>query len=164
MTTGMGPRLVPIAPGRPRGTTPGARLLALALLVAAVACPVAADAGAHHAKHRRETGLATWYGPGFGHQRTASGERFDPGALTAAHRTLPFGTRVRVTNLENGRHVVVRINDRGPWRKDRVLDLSRAAARKLGFLDDGVARVRLEVLKEGRGAPGQLANGDSARD
>jgi rare lipoprotein A len=68
--------------------------------------------------------------------------------LTAAHRTLPFGTRVRVTNLENGRHVVVRINDRGPFRKGRVIDVSYAAARKLGLVHSGVAKVRVEVLGE----------------
>lgn len=102
-----------------------------------------------HARSRRHfMGVASYYGPGFTNRPTANGERFDPRAMTAAHRTLPFGTRVRVTNLENGRQVVVRINDRGPYRKGRVLDLSRAAARKLGFVDDGVAHVRVEVLKD----------------
>ncbi len=77
---------------------------------------------------------------------TASGESFDPDRLTAAHRTLPFGTRVRVTNLENGRSVVVTITDRGPFRRGRVIDVSGRAARRLGFAAQGVARVRLDVL------------------
>lgn len=97
-----------------------------------------------HAAQHTWTGTASWYGPGFAGRRTASGDVFDPSALTAAHLTLPFGTRVRVTNLANGRSVVVRINDRGPYVAGREIDLSRAAARRLGI--DGTARVRLEVL------------------
>jgi rare lipoprotein A len=91
-------------------------------------------------------GLASWYGHWHQGRITASGEAFDPSALTAAHRTLPFGTRVRVTNLDNGRQVSVRITDRGPYWPRRVIDLSREAARMLGMLADGVAPVRLEVL------------------
>ena len=79
------------------------------------------------------SGLASWYGPGFHGRRTASGEAFNAGALTAAHRSLPFGTRVRVVNKRNGRSVVVRINDRGPYGHGRVIDLSRAAARAIGI-------------------------------
>lgn len=82
-------------------------------------------------------GLASWYGPRFHGRRTASGERFDQHAFTAAHRTLPFGTVVRVRSLVNGRTVDVRINDRGPFLKRRVIDLSRAAADALGLLDSG---------------------------
>lgn len=93
-------------------------------------------------------GTASWYGKSFHGQLTASGEPFDMEALTAAHRTLPFGSRVRVTNLANGRSVIVVINDRGPYRKKRLIDLSRAAAKRLGFLEDGTARVRLDVLGE----------------
>ena len=78
-------------------------------------------------------GLASWYGPGFGGHRTASGERFNTAALTAAHRYFPFGTRVRVTNRRNGRSVVVRINDRGPFAAGRVIDLSYAASRAIGM-------------------------------
>jgi len=78
--------------------------------------------------------------------RTASGEPLKDHALTAAHRTLPFGTRVRVTNLDNGRSVLLTITDRGPFRKGRVIDVSRRAARKLGFLRQGLARVRVEVV------------------
>ncbi|MBX5482139.1 MAG: septal ring lytic transglycosylase RlpA family protein [Myxococcaceae bacterium] len=88
-------------------------------------------------------GLASWYGPGFDGKRTASGERFDEDALTAAHRTLPFGTCVVVHNLDTGAKVAVRINDRGPYAKGRVLDVSKAAAKHLGMLDAGVAHVRL---------------------
>jgi rare lipoprotein A len=88
-------------------------------------------------------GRASWYGPGFHGKRTASGERFDMNALTAAHRTLPFGKRVRVRNLRNGREVVVRINDRGPQVSDRIIDLSRAAAAALDLLQAGEAAVVL---------------------
>jgi len=91
-------------------------------------------------------GWASWYGPGFQGQRTASGEPFNPRALTAAHRTLPFGTRVRVTNLRNGQTVVVRINDRGPHVPGREIDLSARAAQALGLIPMGAAPVRLEVL------------------
>lgn len=93
------------------------------------------------------TGLASWYGRRFHGRRTASGEHYDMAAMTAAHKTLPFGSRVRVTNLDNGRSVVVVINDRGPFVKRRVIDVSRAAAKELGFLQDGVTRVRIDVLE-----------------
>ena len=93
------------------------------------------------------TGEASWYGPGFYGNRTANGEVFRPGTLTAAHRTLPFGTKVRVTNLWNGRSTVVRINDRGPFIGHRVIDLGHGAANKLGLVASGIAQVRLEVLR-----------------
>jgi rare lipoprotein A len=93
-----------------------------------------------------EVGLASWYGPGFDGKRTASGERFEQDDLTAAHRRLRLGTRVRVTNLRNERAVIVRINDRGPYGRGRVIDLSRAAARRIGMEDHGLAPVRVEVL------------------
>ncbi|MGG6266047.1 septal ring lytic transglycosylase RlpA family protein [Leptolyngbya sp. AN03gr2] len=93
----------------------------------------------------RVTGMASWYGPGFHGNMSASGERFNQNALTAAHRTLPFGTVVQVTNLDNGRTVSVRINDRGPFSGGRVIDLSAGAARVLGLIDSGVAPVRLEI-------------------
>jgi rare lipoprotein A len=92
-------------------------------------------------------GTASYYGPGFHGRRTANGERFDMNGLTAAHRSLPFGTRVKVTNVKNGRSVVVRVNDRGPFLRNRIIDLSRGAAAKLGMVDDGLARVRLERQK-----------------
>ena len=93
------------------------------------------------------SGEASWYGPGFYGNRTASGEVFRRGTMTAAHRTLPFGTRVRVTNLWNGRKAVVRINDRGPFAGDRVIDLAHGAASELGLTSSGIAQVRLEVLR-----------------
>ena len=88
-----------------------------------------------------QRGVASWYGPGFHGRRTASGERFNTHAMTAAHRTLPFGTRVRVTNERTGRSVVVRINDRGPFAHGRVIDLSKASAQAVGL--GGVAAVSL---------------------
>lgn len=91
-------------------------------------------------------GKASWYGPGFHGKRTANGERFNQNDLTAAHRHLPFGTKVKVTNLHNGRSVVVRINDRGPFSRGRVIDLSKAAARLIGVFQSGTAPVLLEVL------------------
>jgi rare lipoprotein A len=90
-------------------------------------------------------GVASWYGPGFAGRRTASGERFNPSEYTAAHRTLPFGSRVRVTM--NGRSVVVRINDRGPFHAGRVIDLSQAAAEQLGLRARGSGRVELALLE-----------------
>lgn len=91
-------------------------------------------------------GEASWYGPGFYGNRTASGDVYRPGTMTAAHRSLPFGTRVRVTNLNNGRSQVVTINDRGPFVGGRIIDLGEGAARALGVKSSGVASVRLEVL------------------
>lgn len=93
-----------------------------------------------------QQGRASWYGRGFHGQTAASGETFDQNALVAAHRTLPFGTRVRVTNLENDKQVTVRIVDRGPYKRGRIIDLSRAAARRIDLLEDGIARVRIEAL------------------
>ena len=91
-------------------------------------------------------GQASWYGPGFYGNRTANGEVFRPGTMTAAHRSLPFGTRVRVTNLNNGRTAVVRINDRGPFHGSRIIDLAHGAAQQLGVTSSGLAQVKLEVL------------------
>jgi len=104
------------------------------------------DAG-DSADYRAE-GRASWYGSRHHGRRTASGERFDQHALTAAHRSLPFGSRVKVTNLANQRNVVVRINDRGPHAHGRIIDLSRAAAERLGMLRSGTARVRVERLAD----------------
>lgn len=95
----------------------------------------------------RQVGIASWYGPGFHGKKTASGERFYQSKLTAAHRSLPLDTVVKVTNLDNGKAVKVEINDRGPYKGKRVIDLSRAAARKLDMTDDGTARVRIEVAE-----------------
>lgn len=92
-----------------------------------------------------QAGIASWYGPGFHGRPTASGERFNQGAMTAAHRTLPFGARVRVTLLGSGKAVVVRITDRGPFVRGRVIDLSKGAARRLGL--PGVGRVCVERVR-----------------
>lgn len=109
-----------------------------------------------------DQGLASWYGPGLHGRRTASGERFDRFAFTAAHRTLPFGTRVCVRSLVNGRTVMVRINDRGPFAgRDRVVDLSQAAARELGMIGLGIKPVQLwQADEEGTGCTPTL--GDDA--
>lgn len=96
----------------------------------------------------RARGIASWYGSKFHGRATANGEVYDAYAMTAAHRTLPLPTYLRVTNLDNGRKVVVRVNDRGPFREDRIIDLSYAAAYKLGFQETGTARVELEAVGE----------------
>lgn len=92
-------------------------------------------------------GSASFYGPGFHGRKTASGEVFDQNALTAAHRTLPFGTKLRVTCTTTGRSVVVRVNDRGPFHGNRVLDLSLGSAKAIGMVDRGVTKVKYEILK-----------------
>ena len=125
-------------PGRaPR--RPVVLVLALGVLSACTVLPVGWTG--------RPAGLASWYGPGLHGRRTASGTVHTGAALTAAHRSLPFGTRVRVTNLRNGRTVVVVVDDRGPFVRGRVIDLSLAAARRLGMVRDGVVPVRLEVVQ-----------------
>ena len=91
-------------------------------------------------------GNASWYGPKFAGKPTSNGELFNPEALTAAHPDLPFNTLVKVTNIKNGKTVIVRINDRGPFVKGRIIDLSQAAARSIDMTTDGVVRVRLEIL------------------
>lgn len=96
----------------------------------------------------RETGIASWYGPKFHNRRTANGETFDMTALSAAHQTLPLPSLVRVTNLENGRSLVLRVNDRGPFAHGRIIDISRRGAKLLGFYGKGTARVRVEILPE----------------
>lgn len=95
-----------------------------------------------------ETGVASWYGPGFHGKSTANGEKYNSGELTAAHRTLQMPSLARVTNLENGRSIVVRINDRGPFSRGRVMDVSERAAELLGFKNKGTARVRIDVLAD----------------
>ena len=125
-------------------------VLATTALLAAASCAHNGD-GAPDRTKRTYVGLASYYGPGLHGEDTASGEPFNQRAMTAAHRTLPLGTVVRVTNLENGRSVVVRINDRGPYgknhRKGTIIDLSRAAAQRLQFLEDGLVKVRVEVVR-----------------
>ena len=95
-----------------------------------------------------ETGVASWYGPGFHEKTTANGELYDQNELTAAHKTLPMPSLVRVTNLDNGRSVVVRVNDRGPYANGRVIDMSRRGAQLLGFEGSGTAKVRVQILGE----------------
>lgn len=95
----------------------------------------------------QQQGIASYYAQFFNGRLTANGERHNPNALVAAHKTLPFGTKVRVTNLNNGRQVIVRINDRGPFVRGRVIDLSRAAAKKINLLKAGIARVKITRLK-----------------
>jgi rare lipoprotein A len=94
-----------------------------------------------------EAGKASWYGPGFHGRLTASGERYDQHAMTCAHKTLRFGTRVKVTNLHNGKSAVCRVTDRGPFVAGRVIDVSRAMAARLGMIRSGVAPVSLQILK-----------------
>lgn len=95
-----------------------------------------------------QTGPASWYGPGFHGRQTANGERFDQDAMTMAHRSMKFGTCVRVTRVDTGASVLVRVNDRGPYVPPRIADLSRGAAAELGMLQRGVADVRLEPLQK----------------
>jgi peptidoglycan lytic transglycosylase len=95
-----------------------------------------------------ETGYASYYGDEFEGRRTASGEPYEHDELTAAHRTLPFGTKIRVTHVASGRSVTCRVNDRGPHRKGRIVDLSRRAAEELGMIREGVCKVTLEVLEK----------------
>jgi len=109
---------------------------------------VASETGRRYDK----VGNASWYGGKFHGRRTASGQRFDMHAMTAAHRSLPFGSRVKVTNLDNGKSAVVTINDRGPFVDNRIIDVSRRAADVLGFVRQGIARVRVQVLAVTRSA------------
>lgn len=131
------------------------RILALAVLVASGCSSIRSARGNTVAIMRPiianplgayQVGLASWYGEQFAGRPTANGEIFDPEGLTAAHRTLPLGTRVRVTNLENRRQVVVRINDRGPYIRGRIIDLSRGSARRLGYLNQGLTKVRIDIV------------------
>jgi rare lipoprotein A len=119
--------------------------------VMAVALLAAARPASTAEPKRVQLGLASYYGPGFHGEETASGEIFDQREMVAAHRTLPLGTVVRVTNLENSRQVVLRVIDRGPYgrnfRKGTIVDVSKGAARRLGFIRDGIVRVRLEVIE-----------------
>jgi rare lipoprotein A len=105
----------------------------------------AADAAEDEGKHLGD-GVASFYGNELAGNRTASGERFNPKQLTAAHRTLPIGSKIRVTNKANGKSVVVRINDRGPFAKSRIIDLSHAAAQQISMVRSGTARVKLELI------------------
>jgi rare lipoprotein A len=137
-----------VAGGGRRSRWPG---LGVASVLAVAAC----SGGSRHAPPPRtglapygvQRGMGTYYGSEAQGGPTASGERFDKRQLTAAHRTLPFGTRVRVTNTRNGRSVEVRINDRGPYGRGRIIDVSEAAAQRLGMIDAGVVPVIVEVVR-----------------
>jgi rare lipoprotein A len=117
-----------------------------AMITLALGLPFAVQA-AVNAGHLG-TGQASYYSNEFAGKRTASGETFNPKAMTAAHRTVAFGSRIRVTNLANGKDVVVRVNDRGPWKKGRIIDISYAAAKKIGMHHSGTARVRLDMVSQ----------------
>ena len=124
------------------------KILVLILLTLVAGCATTGTSGTpgRAGKGYTQEGLATWYGRNHHGGPTASGERFNMHAMTAAHRTLPFGTMVRVEDLKTGRSVVVRINDRGPYGRGRIIDVSEAAARELGIIDRGIAKVRIVVL------------------
>ena len=124
----------------------GAPLAVLGLSFAMASCSCLPKGVAEFEVGMKHRGLASWYGEQFHGWPTANGERFDMDALTAAHRTLPLGTMVRVTNVENGRQVLLRINDRGPYVNGRILDLSRRAALELGMLEDGISPVQIDVV------------------
>ncbi len=122
----------------------------LALFVVAGWTLATGCTGAHRAERGRrgfeQSGVASWYGPGFHGKSTANGETYDMEAMTAAHKKLPFGSMVEVRNRDNGRTTTVRINDRGPFARRRIIDLSKAAAREIGMLGPGTARVRIRVV------------------
>ena len=123
-------------------------VLATWLMPACARSTQSRDAGSTTTVTRTLNGFATYYGKGFAGKRTASGEIFDPREMVAAHRTLPLGTRVRVTNLENGRSIILRVIDRGPYSGRRnIIDVSEGAARRLDFIREGRIRVRVEVLR-----------------
>jgi rare lipoprotein A len=140
-------------------------LVAFAAALAVVGC---ASSGTETSAHRRqksvEVGIASWYGPGFDGKPTASGEIYDMNGVSAAHRTLPLGTLVEVRNLDNGRTLVARINDRGPWVRGRILDLSLGAAQLLGLDQSGIARVRLTVVGDLGSPPTYWVQVGSFRD
>jgi rare lipoprotein A len=140
------------------------RSLAAAIVTLLLAAtPTGAMAISEPQQFRRvQVGLASYYGPGFNGEETASGEIFHQNELVAAHRTLPLGSVVQVTNLENGRSVTLRVIDRGPYgrnhRKGCIIDVSKGAARRLKFIKDGIVRVRIRVLHLGGDASGDSSN------
>ncbi|MCW5889367.1 MAG: septal ring lytic transglycosylase RlpA family protein [bacterium] len=131
---------------RAGGAIPRLFLLCLGLAFCLTTVPARADLVSDDDYPPERIGKASWYGPGFVGRKTASGDRFDPNLLTGAHRTLPLGTKVRVTNLKNGRSVLITINDRGPFIRHRELDLSEGAARELQMKGQGVAQVLIQPL------------------
>jgi rare lipoprotein A len=131
---------------RPRPWPWSGKAAIVGSLLSVVVCTAEANARDHIPSHRYVT--ASWYGQAFKNRPTASGVRFDPNKMTGAHRSLPLGTHVRVTDMKGGRSVVVKIVDRGPYRKGRGIDLSYAAARRLGIIERGVVRVRVEPVPD----------------
>lgn len=123
-----------------------ARALCAAALLVLVGCSSTPKSGGSAASGHSESGMASYYGNEFQSRKTANGERFDQGKLTAAHRTLPFGTHVKVTNRQNGKSVVVRVNDRGPFAKGRIIDLSSSAFKSIAHLGAGVIPVHIQVV------------------
>jgi rare lipoprotein A len=149
-------------PALRRNTVPTIACLALALLASACASPRHPVAqGPIDRTYYREEGVASWYGRAHHGRRTASGETYDMNDDTAAHKSLAFGTVVRVTNLDNGRTTKVRINDRGPYVRGRIIDLSSRAASELGMKQNGTARVRIERLPADQ--PGGLQQAQQVR-
>ena len=132
--------------GASHAQAPAASAPAAAPMPAPAAAPMPAPAPAAAPQAAADSGKIAWYGRKFNGRKTASGERFNAAALTMAHKTLPFGTRVKVTNAANGKSVVVRVNDRGPSTPDRVGDVSLAAAQKLRMTRSGVVDAKLEVV------------------
>lgn len=133
------------------------------LMVATFILEGAERAAAQRGPAFAQLGTASWYGPRFHGRKTANGEIFNQNKLTAAHRTLPLGTEVEVTNVKNGKSVEVRINDRGPYVRGRIIDLSRAAAIRLGIREQGLATVRIEAgeVRRGRAGPAIADDGNS---
>ena len=138
----------PAFAGKIAGARPPAEATPPKPALSVIAPPAAAKAPETSGRFVQE-GMAAWYGTKFNGRKTASGERFNMHTCTAAHRTLPFNSLVKVTNLKNKASVVVRINDRGPFVKSRIIDLSRAAARKIGLDKTGTAPVRIELAEDG---------------
>ena len=132
------------------GAKPIAALVVLILVISGAWVGCASSSYARTEYLDYQEGVASWYGPKFHGRLTANGERYDMDGVSAAHLTFKFGTLVKVTDLETGRAIIVRINDRGPYVKGRIIDLSREAARRLGILEKGIAKVRVEVLSSPR--------------
>lgn len=147
----------------PRGGVPAAPVVSdPAPIVSGTMRPYQIRGRWYHPAHQpnyEETGQASWYGPGFHGRPTATGERFDENALTAAHKTLPLPGLVEVTNLANGRSAILRLNDRGPFVDDRIIDLSRGAAQELGLLNAGLGQVRVRYLGPAPRQGGWVAGG-----
>ena len=142
-----------LADGPVDHTPAGRRLASLIVAVAFAAILLAVPAPDTHVPSQAveapawtQNGKVSWYGPGFQGRQTANGEIFDTNEMTMAHRSLAFGSKVRVTNLDNGRSIIVRVNDRGPYVGGRIADLSHAAASRLGFVEDGVVHARIELI------------------